>query len=537
LMRRSVSGAAALRWLASAPAVALAGVAHTLSFSPFEGWWLQLLALGVLAHATMNAAPRRAAWLGWLFAVGWLVSGFWWLYVSMHDYGGMNPVLAAVAVLVLAALLGLYYAAAMGAWARLRTGGPGWDALLWPVCWMLAELARGMVFTGFPWIASGYAHAVGPLAAWAPWVGVYGLCLWAAAVAHAGARWLQPGPLRQRAQLSVAVFSMALAALALPDRFTQSVGPLRVSLLQPNVAQDLKFDPNRLETQLSGLVRQLSEARGQLVVTPESVLPVARSQLGEGYWQALQATLRPPSGDDTAVRAALIGIFVGDDESGYVNSVVALSSPVAAEPHAASPGPNAAEYRYGKRHLLPFGEIIPPGFHWFVDLMKIPLADQARGRTTEAFAFAGQRLRPLVCYEDLFGEDIVSSVVGPQAATVFVNVSNLAWFGRWLVQDQHLQFSQMRAIEFQRPVIRSTNTGATAVVDHRGRVIARMPPLTTGILEATVEGRTGATPYARWLSAFGLWPWVAAGLAVMGAAAWRGPAPHRPPRQAAAPRP
>lgn len=519
-MRLPRSGAAPVRWLTSAPAVLLAGVAQALSFSPFEAWWLQLLSLAVLAHATSQASVRRAASLGWLFAVGWLVSGFWWLYISMHQYGGMNPVLAASAVLVLAALLGLYYAAAMALWARLRTGRTACDLPLWAACWLLAELARGLIFTGFPWIASGYAHAVGPLAAWAPWIGVYGLCALAAVIAAAAALWLQDRPLGRRARAGVAVAVLALLPHALPDTFTESTGALRVSLLQPNVAQDIKFDPQRLEAQLSGLLRQLAQARGTLVVTPESVLPLSRDQISDSYWAALREVLPPVPGRVSTERAALIGLFVGDEASGYVNSVVAL--PAGAAGASAAGTAASAEYIYGKRHLLPFGEIIPPGFRWFVDLMNIPLADQARGRNTEAFAFGGQRLRPLVCYEDLFGEDIVSSVVGAQAATVFVNVSNLAWFGRWLVQDQHLQFSQMRAIEFQRPFIRSTNTGATAVVDHHGRITARLAPLTEGVLEAEVEGRTGETPYARWLAACGLWPLIGGALAVLGAAAFIG---------------
>lgn len=510
-MRRTATSATPARWLASAPLVLLAGIAQTLSFSPFEWWWLQLLSLSVLAVATATAAPRRAAWLGWLYAVGWLVSGFWWLYISMHDYGGMHPGLAALAVLVLAALLGLYYAAAMALWAQLRTDRPALNIALWAACWLLAELARGQVFTGFPWIASGYAHAVGPLAAWAPWIGVYGLCALAAALAASAALGLPGRSRRGQAAVCAVAVVLVLAPHAWTAPFTQTTGTLQVSLLQPNVPQEIKFNPDRLRQQLVGLLQQMSAARGALVVTPESVLPLTRDQLSDSYWSALHEALQPAP--VTAPRAALVGIFVGDDASGYVNSVVALSSQ-ATEPHAPE-----ASYRYGKRHLLPFGEVIPPGFHWFVRLMNIPLADQAHGQSTAAYAFGGQRLRPLICYEDLFGEDIVSSVVGPQAATVFVNVSNLAWFGRWLVQDQHLQFSQMRAIEFQRPVIRATNTGATAVVNHRGQITARLPPLTTGVLEAQVEGRTGETPYARWLAACGLWPLTAAALIVVGAAA------------------
>jgi apolipoprotein N-acyltransferase len=200
-------------------------------------------------------------------------------------------------------------------------------------------------------------------------------------------------------------------------------------------------------------------------------------------------------------RPALLGTFLGNADEGFVNSVVGLGT----------------DYHYGKRHLLPFGEFIPPGFGWFVRSMNIPLDDQARGDHQRPWAVAGQALRPLICYEDLFGEDIVNSVVGPDAATVFVNVSNLAWFGTVMIQDQHLQFSQMRALEFQRPVARSTNTGATAVVDHHGQVAARMPALERGVLEASVDGRSGSTPYARWLHALGLWPlWGMALLALLG---------------------
>ncbi len=485
----------ALAW----PVALLAGVAQTFSFAPFELWWLQIAALAVLASVAANAGAMRAAGLGWLFAVGWLVSGLWWLYISMHDYGGMPSWLAALAVLALSGLLALYYAAALALFARCRRGRPDAifaDALIWAACWLLAELARGVFFTGFPWIASGYAHAVGPLAGWAPWVGVYGISALAAGTAYLLAAALgrvgRPGP---RAMLGLgAVIAVVMAApLALPRSFTQPAGTLEVSLLQPNIAQNLKFDPALMDGHLNALLRQIGAARGRLVVTPESVIPFTRSELSGAYWDGLARPFAEPQ------RALLIGIFLGNSDEGYVNSVVGLSG----DDRAATIG---GEYHYGKRHLLPFGEFVPPGFRWFVDLMQIPLGDQAHGRSIAPFEVGGQRLRPLICFEDLFGEDMVESVVGERPATMFVNVSNLAWFGPHLVQDQHLQFSQMRALEFERAVIRSTNTGATAVVDHHGRVTARLPPLVEGTLDANVEGRVGETPYARWLAAAGLWP-------------------------------
>ncbi len=484
----------ALAW----PVALLAGVAQTFSFAPFEFWWLQIVALALLAGLVANARAARAAGIGWLFGVGWLVSGLWWLYISMHDFGGMPPWLAALAVFALAGLLAMYYAAALALFARCRRGRPLGDALLFAACWLLAELARGVFFTGFPWIASGYAHAVGPLAAWAPWVGVYGLCALAAFLAYALAASVRPIGLRGRAGVVAAAVIVLAAPLALPAAFTRSSGELEVSLLQPDIAQDLKFDPALMGTHLQALMRQIGAARGALVVTPESVIPFTRSELSGAYWDELVRPFTLPG------RALLVGVFLGNSDEGFVNSVVGISGD--------APG---KEYHYGKRHLLPFGEFVPPGFRWFVDLMNIPLGDQAHGTNSAPFEAGGQRLRPLICFEDLFGEDMARSVVGPNAATVLVNVSNLAWFGRRLVQDQHLQFSQMRAIEFERPVIRSTNTGATAVVDHHGRVTARLPPLVQATLEAKVEGRIGETPYARWLAAAGLWPLTIVAVALL----------------------
>ena len=482
-----------MRALLGPAAALLAGVAHTFSFAPFEAWWLQIAALAVLARLVRAARPARAALLAWLFGTGWLASGLWWLYISLHDFGGLAGWLAALAVFALAALLALYYAAALALWARWRSGRALADAALFAGCWMLAELGRATLFTGFPWIASGYAHTAGPLAAWAPWIGVYGISALAAWIAFAASALWRAGPGAAR----VVPAGVALVLLAAPawlaQGFTQPAGTLAVSLVQPAVAQDLKFDPGRMQANLVALLGQVEQARGTLVVTPESVIPFTRAEIDPALWERVA---RPFDGTG---RAVLVGLFTGDAQSGYVNSVVAA-------------GGEPPDYRYGKRHLLPFGEFVPPGFRWFVELLQIPLGDQARGASSAPLEVGGQRVRPLICYEDLFGEDIVDSVAGPAPATMFANVSNLAWFGTALVQDQHLQFSQMRALEFERPVVRSTNTGATAVVDHRGRVAARLAPAVAGTLDATVEGRTGATPYARWLAAWGLWPLVAAAL-------------------------
>ncbi len=476
-----------MRWWSVLAALA-AGALHAASFSPTEWWWLQPLALAVLLALVWQQPWRRAAALGWCFGLGWLGAGLWWLYISLHTFGGLAPPMAIGALLLLGAFLATYYAIAAGLFAALRPYLAAWALpLLWAGAWLFAELARAVWFTGFPWIASGYAHTVGPLAGWAPWVGVYGIA--ALAAAWSGAAVLA---LRARLWLPLVLLSaVVLLGLAVGRDFTQDAGSLRLSLLQPNVPQSQKFDPELIGRNLEALLQQVEGASGALVVTPESVLPLPLSYLAPDA-QARFAEV-------SKQRALLLGTFTGNDDVGWVNSLTGWQG-------------GEMRYVYGKRHLLPFGEFIPTGFAWFVRMLNIPMDDQAHGEHQRPLEVGGQRLRPLICYEDLFGEDISASAVqGPDAATVFVNASNLAWFGRLMIQDQHLQFSQMRALEFQRPVVRSTNTGATAHVDHHGRVLARLPQLQAGVLTVNVQGRTGSTPYARWVHALGLWPlWLVA---------------------------
>ena len=483
----------------------LAGVAQAASFAPTEFWWLQLLSTGALVALLADARPRAAAARAWAFGFGWLGAGFWWLYISLHVYGLLPAWLSVLAVALLAALLSLYYAVAGWAWATLRRNRPLVDALLFSGVWLLAELTRGRFLTGFPWLAGGYAHTSGPLAVWAPYVGVYGIGALAAGISAAAAlvvltlrgQQVRP-PLVMLSPLVLPLLLLALGA-ALPQGFTRSTGMLSVSLLQPNVAQNDKFEQAHIDEALAWHVVKLNAAPGQLVVTPESSLPVLPVQIPPETWRAYEHPF------NKAGKAALVGVFTGDDEHGYTNSLVGLDAT-----HHMS---NGTFFRYGKRHLLPFGEYVPPGFHWFVAMLQIPIGDQAAGVDTASFAVGAQRVRPLICYEDLFGEDFATSMVGPNAATLMANATNLAWFGKRMIQDQHLQFSRMRALEFQRGQVRATNTGATAVIDWQGHVTARLAPEVEGELDAEVEGRIGDTPYGVWLAQWRLWPLWGLGLA------------------------
>ena len=518
-------------------AVAAAGAVQSLaSFQP-AAWPLPLLAIALLAGLVARATPRQAAALGWVFGSAWLGAATWWLYISLHRYGGLPAPLAVLAVALLSGLLSIYLALGLAWVARQHCGRPVIDASRFAAAWLAAELARGVWFTGFPWAATGYSQVDGPFAVLAPWIGVYAtgaLVAWVAACVGMGLASVfaqrlargaggavargQAGQAGQAGRAWLAVL-LGLAVLALPAAwqavrgapdFTRPSGSLRVALLQTNVAQDEKFAAEHLPAALDWVAQALLAAQADLVLAPETAVPLLPDQLAElapGYWAALAAHFGRPGGP-----AALIGVPLGSYGEGYTNSVLGLS---AAGSVAAAGAGAAPAYRYDKSHLVPFGEFIPTGFHWFTELMNIPLGDFNRGPlNAPSFAVRGERVGPNICYEDLFGEALALRFADAGTApTILANVGNIGWFGDTIAVPQHLQISRQRSLELQRPMLRATNTGATAVIDHRGVVTAALPAFTRGVLTATVQGRQGLTPFARWSAAAGLWPlWALAAL-------------------------
>ncbi len=505
----------------------LAGAAHALSLAwPFE-WGLergqavpvlQVAALALLVWQLQHrATPRAAALTGWCFGLAMLSGTFWWLFISMHTYGGLAAPLAVLAVLALAGALALLYAAACAAYVAWRPALPWPRAVVFVAAWTMADLLRGWLFTGFPWGVGGYAHVDGWLANYATWVGVYGVGAVATAVAAMLAL-LAFGGWPSRAALGASV----LVLLALPwwnrpdltgADICTTVPPLSVALLQGNIAQDQKFEPGTgVADALDWYGQHLRLYPASLVVAPETAIPVLPDELPDTFLNSLTGYF----GQADGAHAALVGVPLGDAAQGYTNSVWGLK-----------PG-QAQNYRYDKQHLVPFGEFIPTGFKWFTRMMHIPLGDFNRGALAQdAFEWQGQRLAPNICYEDLFGEELAARFSDPlRAPTVFVNVSNLGWFGDSVAIDQHLAIARMRSLEFARPTLRATNTGATVIIDHHGMVTHALPRNARRVLQGSVQGRghnaeTGwdITPYAAWVSRWGLWPLWALMLAVLLAAA------------------
>lgn len=461
----------------------LLGAASVLGFAPFLLFPIPIVALALLVRLWQGATPRVAALQGYAFGAGLFLAGVSWVYVSMHVFGGMPLLLAGLAAVLFCCVLALFPALAGYVFARLRRDRILADALLAAAAWTLAEWLRGWVLTGFPWLAFGYAQTPpSPLAGYAPLLGTYGVGFIAALIAALAGltfgrrgRWLPSG---------AAIATLLAAGLGLTSiEWTQPSGkPVSVSLLQGNIEQSLKWRPERLQQSLDTYLRLARAHPAQLVVLPETALPLMLDQLPRDYVAELRRAAPGGKGD------VLLGIAAQDAQGRYYNSAVGFTT--------------EGIQSYRKSHLVPFGEFTPPAFAWTLALLQIPMSNFSPGAAVQPpLALAGEKVAVNICYEDVFGEEIIRAL--PEA-TLLVNLSNTAWFGDSLAQPQHLQIAQMRALETGRFMLRATNTGMTAIVNPRGRVERVLAPFGEGALVGEVSGYTGATPYVRWGNAAAL---------------------------------
>ncbi len=486
-----------------------AGAAGVFGFAPLGAPLVPIVALALLLLLWQDAEDARAAaWCGFAFGLGLFGAGVSWVYIALNTFGGMPAVLAAIGTAGFCAYLALFPAAA--GWLATRWTAPrSWPrALAAAGAWTLAEWARSVFLTGFGWLSFGYSQLPGsPLAGYAPIGGVFAVtlavALCAAALALAVDAFARSAA-RGLALLAAIVVVAAGGAALRTIEWTKPLGaPLAVSLIQGNVAQDLKFDPEFRARTYALYTKLADEARGRLIVLPESAFPDFAGDVPDGVLLSLLRVAHAREGD------VLVGLFTlepplpGAAEPRYYNSVVTLGT--------------SPPQLYRKRHLVPFGETIPleavtGGF--IRAILAIPLASQSAGDADQPpLDVAGQKVAVDICYEDAFGADIRPQA---KAATLLVNVTNDAWYGRSLAARQHNQIAAMRALETGRPLLRATNTGITSAIAHDGRELAELPWFTRGILEVEIAGRGGTTPYVR----FGDAPAALASLVLLAAASF-----------------
>ena len=500
--------------MTAAPAwglAAAAGALCVLGFAPFAVPAVPLLALGLLFVLWSDATPRAAAQCGFAFGAGLFGAGASWIYVALTAFGDMPPWLGVISIAGFCAYLSLW--PALAGWIVARATAPRSVARMVACAgaWTAAEWLRGYVFTGFNWLSVGYAQVPdGWLAGYAPLGGMFVVSLAVALVSACLARAIGAlagaggalhglgGPALGAALVVAGGVGLARVEWTRPDG-----APLAVSLVQGNVLQEEKFDPEQRERTFGLYTGLVAQSRGQLVVLPESAFPMFASRVPDEVLADLVERIRARDG------LLLLGVFTADPplpgsrEPRYYNTVAALGG-----------ADDIPLYR--KRHLVPFGESIPlktligPLIN---DILAIPLSDQTPGEADQPpFVVAGRRIAVNICYEDAFGGELIGAA---RAAGILVNVTNDAWYGHSIGAWQHNQIAAMRALELGRPMLRATNTGVTSAIDASGREFGRLPWFTRGVLEVEVVPRAGRTPFV----AVGELPALLLSIALVAAAA------------------
>jgi len=456
-----------------------AGVLLVAGYAPFGFLLATLIALYALLWLLQDISPRRALWRGFLFGFGMFGAGTSWVVISIHEFGHTPLPLALFLTVLLVAYLALFPALFAGVLARFRVfESPLAMLLIAPALWTGLEWLRGTLFTGFPWLNIGYTQIDTYLVGYAPVIGVYGiglLLMFSVVTVFVYAR--------QRPWLLSVVFAVWAGGWALERiEWAQPTGqPLNVSLIQGNVDQNDKFRPERRAETMS-LYEELTleNLDSDLIVWPETAIPAFYHQVADNYVSDILKELRDKD-VDLLLGAPIKQVTDNQERPRYYNSAIALGQQFDV---------------YHKRHLVPFGEFVPFASVLRVigGIFNVPLSDFSSGGVQAPLEVAGQKAALSICYEIVFGEELAPVAAD---ATLLINISNDAWFGDSLAPPQHFSMARMRVRETARPLLRATNTGISAIVDHRGEVSHRAPSFSVQVLRGQVQPMQGTTLYSQ----------------------------------------
>jgi apolipoprotein N-acyltransferase len=483
--------------------IALLGILQAYALaSPWSGQAnasLQLISLaGFLIALRKDTTLKQRFLQAWVFTTSWLIASVWWLYIFLHEFNEAPVPLTLLLIFLLCGPMALYYAVTISLYFKWKTTNPWISGILFATCWTLAEIARAEFFTGFPWGAIGYAHVDSVLVIFAPWVGVYGVCWVAAFLAASLSSSILKFPEKTKKQkyISAAIAVGLIAVLLVPWKLSTPATntSFSVSLLQGHtMPQTYKYSEIRRQG-LSWYVDEALQAKTDLVVMPEIAIDYLQKDIPDKAWEKLKQHFS--SGN----QAIISGIPTLKDNQKFGNSAIAIRA-------------NADEYLYDKQHLVPFGEFVPTSIQWVNKAVNFGNTEfVSSSMSPQPFMWNKQSLAIQICYEDLFGEELAKRFTNEEVATptVLVNLGNIVWFGNTVVVPQHLNIARMRSIELNRPTVRATNSGGTAIIDSVGTIQAVAKPYIKTVLVGNVPASDGrVTWFARWAGRWGLMPlWV-----------------------------
>jgi len=454
------------------------GAILPLAFAPFGVYPLSVLAVAVLLFVWLHSSPKQTFGRGFLFGLGFFSVGVYWIYISIHVYGNTSVPLALFITALLILVLSFYLAVSGYLLNRVFVKNSWYKIfLVFPLNWVLFEWIRGALFSGFPWLYLGYSQIDSPLRGFAPIIGVYGISFLVAFSAACLVAFCICQQRKERLAVLFLFLALWLSGQLLSNiTWTQAEGnKINVSLIQGNISQELKWQPDQLNNILNNYLDLTKKSwdQSKIIIWPEAAISAFSSEMGP-YLKKLDKNAK----DHKAT--IITGIPISEPDGRYYNGILALG---------------VDNGQYLKRHLVPFGEYIPlhAVFARVFKLIAIPMSDFSRGeRKQPGLVVANMLIAPFICYEIAYPSLVLDYM--PQAK-LLLTISDDSWFDRSIALAQHLEIARMRSLEVGRYQLVVSNTGFTVIIDPRGKIIAAVPPFDKYILSGAIEPMVGETPF------------------------------------------
>lgn len=455
----------------------LAGILLVFAFSPFGIRFLAILSPALLLWCLLDTNKKTAFAHGLFFGCGFFGAGAYWIYISIHTFGEAPLAVSLLITTLFILALSLFTALSTYLFSCFKTNLSFRCLALFPSIWVLAEWLRSWVLTGFPWLFLGYSQVDTQLRAFAPVIGVYGLSFLLVFIS-AMLIVLLKGARKEKFAMLLLLGLVWLGTKALMHaNYTNTLKPpISVSLIQGNIPQSLKWDAEQAAKTLKTYEElNRTQMRHTLIVWPEAAVPIFKSQ-ARTYLNRLNTHLKQKD------QILITGIPV-DQWPNFYNGIVMLG---------------IAQGEYFKIHLVPFGEYYP--LKWLVsplfDYLKIPMSDLTPGPSAQPLLDAhGLSIAPFVCYEIAYPQQVLTQA---KQAELLITLTDDSWFGNSVAAAQHLEIAQLRALETQRYLLFSTNSGISAIINPNGELIAHLPMNQTGIIHGQIHAVQGLTPLMRW---------------------------------------
>lgn len=472
---------------------ALCGSLITLSFAPFNYWFIAIFSLACLALLINQQPLKTILWRSWFFGAGMYASGVSWVYISISGFGGAPAPLAILLVALFVSVLACAFIIPFYFFGKFFNPSAISIVVGFPIAWLFSEWIRTWLLTGFPWLFIGYAHTHTWISGWAPIVGVMGLSFICAFTAGFIAQccWAIKKPIAIVSGIATLLFWTIGFTLQQHQWTKLSPDAISIAMVQPNIDQEDKWDEDALISTMR-LLKEKSEPlwSNNMIIWPEAAVTAL-------YSDALPFLNEMNSIASEHNAGLITGIIFDDAEKNtYYNSVATFGDAIGI---------------YHKRRLVPFGEYVP--LEWLRSLItffNLPTSIINLGPQDQHGLKSGDiYIAPSICYEVAYPDLVAKSAANSH---MLMSISNLGWFGDSLGRHQFLQMAQMRALETQRYFAYSTNNGPSAIIDHKGKVVIESAAFNQTSLTGTAYAAEGTTPFMRW----GSWPLIIASLVFIG---------------------